>query len=113
MITSALSEMVAELGRITDADLPRVVQLVSKTNQFNLTTKRHSHEDIVRMRDLPGTIDLTLRLRDRFGEHGLVAVLIGTPEKDAGGKAIRIDTWLMSCRVIARGVEHLLYGHFL
>ncbi len=106
-------EMIAELGRITDADLPRVVQLVSKTNQFNLTTKRHGHDDIVRMRELPGAIDLTLRLRDRFGEHGLVSVLIGTPENDTGRKTIRIETWLMSCRVISRGVEQSLYGHFL
>ncbi len=107
-------EMVAELGSITDADLPRVVQLLGKTNQFNLTTRRHSHNDVIRLRNIPDAIDITLRLRDRFGEHGLVSVLLAVPEICDGRKrVVRIDSWLMSCRVISRGVEQFLFGHFL
>ena len=57
-----------------------------------------------------GSIGLTLRVPDRFGDHGLVVVRIATPDEDSAGKASRIDTVLISCRVIGRIAEHYLFG---
>ena len=62
------------------------------------------------MLSLPGTIGLTLSLRDRFGDHGLVSVLIAIPDAACGHQTLRIDTWLMSCRVIARTAEHFFFN---
>ena len=95
--------MTAEVRPIDEAEMPRVVQLLAKTNQFNLTTRRHTRDDVARMLADPRSIGLTLRVRDKFGDYGLVAVMIGVPDDDA--EALRIDTWLMSCRVIGRTVE--------
>ena len=94
-------EMKAEARRVDDADVERVVQLLGKTNQFNLTTRRHGPETVRAWVEDPRAVPLTLRLMDKFGDHGLVAVVVGVPE-DGG---LRIDTWLMSCRVIGRTLE--------
>ena len=96
--------MVGDVRPIDDADLDRVVQLLAKTNQFNLTTRRHGHARVRQMLDTPATIGLTLRLADRFGDHGLVSVIIASAE-DADRSTLAIDTWLMSCRVIKRTAE--------
>jgi FkbH-like protein len=94
--------MKADTRRVDEADLDRVVQLLGKTNQFNLTTRRHGTETVRGWMEDPRAVPLTLRLVDKFGDHGLVAVVLGVPE----GDALRIDTWLMSCRVIGRTLEH-------
>ena len=92
--------LVATIG-VVDADtLPRVAQLLAKTNQFNLTTRRHSAAEIQAMIDA-GAVALWLRLADRFGDHGLVGVAIAQAEAGAA----RIDTFLLSCRVLGRGAE--------
>jgi FkbH-like protein len=101
-------EMVGDAHLIDAADLPRVVQLLAKTNQFNLTTRRHSREDVVELLSRPGSLGVTLRLSDRFGDHGLVAVLLVVPDARSPREAARIDTWLMSCRVIGRTAEQFL-----
>lgn len=97
-----------EMGlTIGDADamtLPRIVQLLGKTNQFNLTTRRHSAADVQRMIESGGIV-LWSRVRDRFADHGLIAVAIALPE---GKGRWRIDSLLMSCRVIGRGIEHAI-----
>jgi FkbH-like protein len=105
--------MIAQTKAIDESDMQRVVQLLGKTNQFNVTTRRHSEEDVRRLLTLADSISLTMRLADKFGDHGLVAVLIAVPSLEFGPKALRIDTWLMSCRVIARTVEHYLFGELL
>ena len=88
-------------GRFDDANRQRIVQLINKTNQFNLTTRRYSEADYdAFMRD-PQVVGLHLRLIDRFGDNGLIAVVIAKAE----GDALLIDTWLMSCRVLGREVE--------
>ena len=97
-------EMVADVREFDEADLPRVVQLLGKTNQFNLTTRRHSREDVLELVGRPGAFGITLRVLDRFGDHGLVGLVIAVPD-ETRPEALRIDTWLMSCRVIARTVE--------
>ncbi len=103
-------EMVATVRDIDEPDMARVVQLLGKTNQFNLTTRRHSADTVRTMLATPGVIGLTLRLRDRFGDHGLVSVLIGLPGDNGN---LVIDTWLMSCRVIGRTVEQFLFNCLL
>jgi FkbH-like protein len=105
-------EMEAEVLDCHEADLPRVLQLLGKTSQFNLTTRRHTRDDLLQLLSVPRMLALTLRVRDRFGDHGLVSILLGVPlagEPDA----VRIDTWLMSCRVIGRTVEYFFFAAFL
>ena len=106
--TSTLGDFYTKLGMeatiepFADVDLPRIAQLVSKTNQFNLTTRRHSAIDIANFMADPQWVTLSVRLWDAFADHGLVGVLIGTRDDDA---CLEIDTWLMSCRVIGRTLE--------
>ena len=105
-------EMVGDIRQIDEADLGRVVQLLAKTNQFNVTTRRHSRQAVLDLLENPGSIGMTLRLRDRFGDHGLVAVMIAAPA-DGPAATLRIDTWLMSCRVIGRTAEHFVFKALL
>jgi FkbH-like protein len=108
-------QMVGDLRPIDAADLPRVVQLLGKTNQFNLTTRRHGDEQVRELLSRDGALGITLRLADRFGDYGLVAVLIAVPleEVRAGDRTLYVDTLLMSCRVIGRTAEHFLMRHLL
>lgn len=94
-------QMHATFAPVTNASLPRVVQLLGKTNQFNLTGRRHTEPAVQEMTQRRGAVHLTLRMRDRFSDHGLVGVVLAVPE----GRDLRVDTWLMSCRVLGRGVE--------
>jgi FkbH-like protein len=81
--------------------LARVTQLINKTNQFNLLTERLSEAEVAeRMRD-PQVITLQVRLTDRFGDNGIIAILIARIR----GVEADIETWLMSCRVLGRRVE--------
>lgn len=84
-----------------DIGLPRIVQLINKSNQFNLTTRRYNDDDARAVMRDPDAVALQLRLLDRFGDNGMIAVLILRKH----GAAARIDTWLMSCRVLGRRVE--------
>ena len=104
-------EMVGHVSPISETDLARVAQLLQKTNQFNLTTRRHSLEQLRALLALPGAIGLGLRMRDRFGDLGLVGVAIALP--DAGRARLHVDTLLLSCRVIGRTAEHFLLNALL
>ena len=105
-------KMQADVREIDEADLMRVVQLLGKTNQFNLTTRRHSREDVLRLLALPDAVGLTVRVADRFGDHGLIGVLIAAAADD-DPRTLRVDTWLMSCRVIGRTVEEFFVAELL
>ena len=94
-------DMRATVGRCDAATLDRVTQLIHKTNQFNLTTRRHSLEQVRQLAAARDARVVWLRLEDRFGDLGLIAVGIVRVEGQVG----RIDTLLMSCRVMGRGVE--------
>jgi FkbH-like protein len=72
-----------------------------KTNQFNLTTRRYSQVRLAALREESGALLLTLRLRDCFVDHGLVASMVAVRE----GDVLRIDNWLLSCRVFGRTAE--------
>jgi FkbH-like protein len=90
------------VGRPFDAlGLPRIVQLVNKTNQFNLTTRRLREAEAAALIGDPTVIALHFRLTDRLGDNGVIAVAIGR----LAGADLVIETWLMSCRVIGRRVE--------
>jgi FkbH-like protein len=89
-----------------DADTSiRVTQLINKTNQFNLTSPRYSLEEIQSRMTSPMFWCRWYRLKDRFADHGLIGVLIAQVES----KRWRVDTWLMSCRVIGRDVESFMF----
>ncbi len=101
--------MEAEIEEVTPRTIARVAQLTQKTNQFNLTARRYSEQDIAAMADDPVWRVHTLRLRDRFGDNGLVGVAI--TKLDDG--VCEIDTLLLSCRVIGRTVETALLARVI
>ena len=103
-------EMRAEVSPVEEKDLDRVVQLIGKTNQFNLTTRRHSANVVRRMLSQPGTLGLVMRMGDRFGDHGLISVILALVDPDGDKDTLRVDTWLMSCRVIGRTAEQFLFN---
>jgi FkbH-like protein len=100
-------EQEAEIAPLTPGTLARVSQLTQKTNQFNLTTRRYTEQQITEMAARPGWQVVSLRLRDRYGDHGLVGVAI----TQASGDSCEIDTFLLSCRVIGRTVETALLSY--
>ncbi len=102
-------EMIGDIREVDDADMQRVVQLLGKTNQFNLTTQRHTEEGVRAMLGEPSAVGLTLRLSDKFGDHGLVSLVLAVPDTGGGAGVLRIDTWLMSCRVISRTAEQFMF----
>ena len=81
--------------------------MIHRSNQFNLTTRRHSTADVLGMLESEDWLTRTVSLRDRFGDNGLISVLIARKL----GTTLDIDTWLMSCRVLKRGVEQFLLNH--
>lgn len=83
--------------------LKRIVQLINKTNQFNLTTRRYTEGEVRALLADPNAMTLQMRLVDRFGDNGMIGVVIGRKDREAG--ALTIETWLMSCRVLGRRVE--------
>jgi FkbH-like protein len=103
-LTSYLGQlqMTLQWCRFDNVGLRRIVQLINKTNQFNLTTRRYSESDVVAVMQDPDSFGLQFRLGDRFGDNGIIAVVIGRLVE--GGDAL-LDTWLMSCRVLGRCVE--------
>ncbi len=94
-------EMEASISEFAPMDVQRLAQLINKSNQFNLTTRRRTEADILALMSDPDYVAFSVRLKDRFGDHGLISVVIA---KKAGG-TMEIDTWLMSCRVLKRQVE--------
>ena len=100
-------EMKAVVGPIAPATLERSAQLLQRSNQFNLTTRRRSAAELTRLAEDPEWITRTVSLSDRFGDHGLISVLLAR----VTGEALEIETWLMSCRVLKRGVESFLLNH--
>jgi FkbH-like protein len=98
-------DMKVEYGPFAEVDLARVTQLINKTNQFNLTNRRHSSEQVAQLRVSPRALALQFRLADRFGDNGLVSVMIFLPSPSEEG-TLELDTWVMSCRVFGRRLEH-------
>lgn len=106
-VTSFLRDldMEADSGPADSFRLPRMAQLLARTNQFHPTTTRHTEPELAAMGADPRAWVRWFSLRDRFGNHGLVSAVVLLHE----GDALRIDTWAMSCRVFSRGLEELVF----
>jgi len=88
----------------------RIVQLINKSNQYNLTTRRYTDPEVTAAENDPEVFTLQVRLADIFGDNGMISVVICRPG-EAG--VWDIDTWLMSCRVLGRKVEHMVLREIL
>lgn len=104
-------ELRARVEAVGEENRDRVVQLINKTNQFNLTTRRYDAEQVQRMASRAEVYFHCFRVSDRFGESGLTGVLSAFPNSDEG--EYRIDTWLMSCRVMGRTIERAMFAHLV
>ena len=96
-------DMVSTVSGFTKFNTPRVAQLSQRSNQFNLRTIRYTEADITSMAENPDVIDLSFTLEDKFGDNGLIAVIIMKKQDD---ETLFVDTWFMSCRVLKRGMEN-------
>ena len=103
-------EMVGVFREFNPLDLPRIAQLVNKSSQFNLTTRRRTEAELEALANDPRYLGFSMRLADRFGDHGLISVVICRRAEDA---SLEIDTWLMSCRVLKRQVEEEVLGEIV
>jgi FkbH-like protein len=103
-------EMRARVRRLDEGSLERAAQLTQKTNQFNLTLNRHTRVEIERLAADERAICMTLELEDRFASHGLIGLGFAVPSADDPGTA-KLDTLLLSCRVIGRTAEAHLISH--
>ena len=92
---------------VHDASLGRAAQLTQKTNQFNVRTIRYTEADLLERRADPAWLVTTVRVRDRFGDNGIVGFMMAR----AVGDELEIDTLLLSCRVIGRTVETAMLAH--
>ncbi len=113
---SNISEYLQSLGmraairRFDDFNLPRIAQLLQRSNQFNLTTRRYSLPECKEMMlDAESCLPLYVTLEDKFGDNGLISVVI-LRQVDGG---LDIDSWLMSCRVLGRGVESFVMNRIV
>ena len=89
--------------------IPRIAQLTQRSNQFNLRTVRYSEQEIEEIAANPRYVTRYYTLRDRFGEHGLIAVVILEKRENE----LFVNEWLMSCRVLKRGMEQFIADSIL
>lgn len=95
--------MVSVVSGFTKFNTPRVAQLSQRSNQFNLRTVRYTDADIEALANDPDAIDLCFTLEDKFGDNGLIAVVILKP---LDKETLFVENWFMSCRVLKRGMEN-------
>jgi FkbH-like protein len=100
-------DMVCTIAPVDALSRPRVAQLINKSNQFNLTTRRYSESEVAAAEADPARHLLQARLTDRFGDNGVICVIIANKSPARW----EIDTWLMSCRVLGRRVEEACLAH--
>jgi FkbH-like protein len=114
--SSSLEEFLEQLQMracdvpVSTGNLARVTQLVNKTNQFNLTTRRHQSSEIEALSTRPGGWARAFTLSDRFGDHGLIGLVLCVADSP---DTWQIDTWVMSCRVLGRGMERFMFERLL
>jgi FkbH-like protein len=88
----------------------RIVQLINKSNQYNLTARRYTEPEVLAAESDPNVFTLQVRLSDTFGDNGMISVVICRPAEPSEW---RIDTWLMSCRVLERRIEYMVLREVL
>ena len=96
--------MEAEIEPFAPVYMARIAQLTNKSNQFNLTTRRYSQPEIEAVAADPDYITLYGKLEDKFGDNGVISVVIGHRE----GQVLHMDLWIMSCRVLKRDMEYAM-----
>lgn len=101
-------QMTADIRLFDEFQVPRISQLCNRSNQFNLRTVRYSEKEIENIIKDPEQIGLYVTLKDKFGDYGLVSVII---LKRSAADELFIDTWLMSCRVLKRGLESFIINY--
>lgn len=102
-------QMTAEIRAFAPPYLQRIAQLTNKSNQFNLTTRRYTESEIEAVANSPAHITLYGRLKDKFGDNGVVSAVIGK----ISGETLEIELWLMSCRVLKREMETAMLDRLL
>ncbi|MEQ9335549.1 HAD-IIIC family phosphatase [Thalassobaculum sp.] len=101
--------MTATVGGVDEFHLPRIAQLINKSNQFHLTGTRLTEREVERLAAREDTDVVRVHLADRFGDNGLIAVLVLRRD----GDALHVDCWAMSCRVLGRTVEEFIVNETL
>ena len=102
-------EMIGSVHRVGDKETPRFAQLLNKSNQFNLRTQRYTEDEICSMQKDKNVRCLCGELSDKFSSYGIIScVILKKTEED-----IFIDSWVMSCRVLKRGVEHMMFRQII
>lgn len=102
-------EMRCEAGAFDAEHAERITQLINKTNQFNLTTRRYSAAEVETLMRDPGYITLYGRLIDKFGDNGIVTAIIGRKN----GTVLDIELWIMSCRTFKRDLEYAMFDRLV
>jgi FkbH-like protein len=101
--------MTLSIAPFDPAGRKRIVQLISKSNQFNLTTRRYGEAEIAAMQSDSGVFTLQARLEDIFGDNGMISTVICRRT----GSCWEVDSWIMSCRVLGRRVEEAILQHLV
>lgn len=101
--------MVLTIQPFDATDRSRIAQLINKSNQFNLTTRRYSEAEVADFENNPACLAWQVRLADAFGDNGMISIVICL----RAGADWHIDTWLMSCRVLGRRVEEAVLQELL
>jgi FkbH-like protein len=96
--------MASEVKPFDHFTIPRIAQLSQRSNQFNLRTIRYTTEDVIKLADSPDYFTISFSLQDTLGDNGLISAVI-LVKKD---QSLFIDTWIMSCRVLKRGMENFV-----
>jgi FkbH-like protein len=97
------------IAAFDSAGRKRIAQLISKSNQFNLTTRRYSETEIAALQSDPNVFTLQARLEDIFGDNGMISAVICRQT----GQCWEVDSWLMSCRVLGRRVEETILQYLV
>ena len=100
-------DMTAKIGPFNDIDIERIAQLTQRSNQFNLRTIRYTNVEIENIMNNPNFLTVSVEMADKFGNYGLIGVVI----IEVIGTHAQIDTWIMSCRVLKRTVEHTVMNY--
>ena len=103
-------EIELTINELNPVNLPRIAQLTQKTNQFNLTTKRYSEEDIKAFADQGAKI-YCLQVKDKFGDNGITGAAIVTAGNHTG--IAEIDSFLLSCRILGKQIENVFLKYVL
>lgn len=98
-------DMVSVVEPFSKFNTPRVAQLSQRSNQFNLRTVRYTESDIARLAISQDYFSFTFTLKDKFGDNGMIAVIIARQETD---NILFLESWFMSCRVLKRSMENFM-----